>query len=114
MDRLTSTTLTHTILEMDTLQERRAKHVATQMYKFTHKECPVTCSNMFTPMTEYHEKHTRSANTLSLAIPRTNLSLGQKNIRYFGVKILEKVPVSIRMSENLESFKKAMKLHKLS
>ncbi len=114
MDKLTSTTLTHMILEMDTLQERRMKHVATQMYRFTHKECPETCSNMFTPMSEYHGRHTRSAVNLSLAIPKTNLSLGQKNIRYFGVKIWEKIPMDIKMSRSLECFKKAMKTHNLT
>ncbi len=109
MDRLTSTSLTHTTLEMDTLQERRTKHVATQMYRFVHKECPTSFSNMFTLMSDYHERQTRSGECLSLAIPRTNLSLGQKNIRYFGVKIWESIPTEIKMSKNLDCFKRTMK-----
>ena len=94
---------------MDTLHERRVKHVATQMHSFVHRLSPETCSNMFTPMAAYHNRNTRSKDTLILAIPRMNLSIGQRNICYFGVKIWKKVPDHLNTTENLDSFKNDLK-----
>ena len=47
VERLTSTMSTHNTLCMDTLDTRRNKHVAVQMYRFTHNLASSYCCDMY-------------------------------------------------------------------
>ena len=93
---------------MDTLEERRNKHVAIQMYRFVNDLAPTYCSNMFTTVQERHDVNTRSSVNKSLVLLRMNLLLGQRNIRYFGVKVWETVPNETKSADSLENFKNAI------
>ena len=78
------------------------------MFKFVNNLAPEYCCNMFTLVTSMHDRNTRSADDGSLAIPRINLMMGQRNIRYFGVKIWHNLDPQITSEGTLEGFKKAI------
>ncbi len=107
-DRLASMDMTHTVLHMNTLDDRRNKHVAIQMYKFVNHLAPAYCSNMFTPVSDIHSVNTRNAQKGMLTIPRMNLTMGQRNIRYYGVKVWHSVPTEVQNEDSLDKFKKAI------
>jgi hypothetical protein len=55
------------------------------MYKFDHKLLPETFSNMFSYNTEIHTYNTRLHSYFH--VPRMRLTIGQKSLKYIGVKI---------------------------
>ena len=108
----THTADTHNMLNMDHLDDRRKKHVSVQMYKFLKCNGPVACKDMFVYMSDYHEINTRSTQTDDLLVPRVNLSMTHRNIRYFGPKIWKEIPLDIRSQPTLDLFKEHIYLHK--
>ena len=104
VDRLTSTDFIYEVLSMDTLANRQYKQVAVRMYRYTHNLAPPHCCNMLTRLTEQHDKNTRSLVRNNLNIAKMNLTVGQHNIRYYGVKIWLKVDLELRQSDSLNKF----------
>ena len=109
----------HAFLIMDTLEDRRKKHISVQMYKFLNELGPPACRDMFTLVSDYHEVHTRSSVkldliipklnlALDLIIPKLNLALAQRNIRCIGVKIWKEIPENIKAIPMLDAFKWAI------
>ena len=114
-DRLyTRTSYTHASLNMDTLDERRKKHVSVQVYKYLNGKGPTACRDMFTYVSDYHDVNTRSSNKSELVIPKLNLTLAQRNIRYFGTKVWKSIPEDIKTAPSLKTFKKEYMLPSLT
>ena len=82
--------------------------MAIEMYKFVNHLAPTYCCNMFTPVSDVHNVNTHNAGNGKLTIPRMNLSMGQPNIRYYGVKVWHNVPPEIQKEDDLDKFKKAI------
>ncbi len=92
----------------------KEKHVCVQMYKFLNDDGPTACKDMFTYMSEYHDVNTRSSSANDLLIPRVNLTLTHRSMRYFGPKIWKEVPYEIKSMRNLELFKEGIYAHKFN
>ena len=105
VDKYTHTLDTHTFLNMDTLDKHWKKHVSVQVYKYLNCPGPPACRNMFTYTTEYHTVNTRASQKPTLVVPRINLSMSQRNLKYFGAKIWLEIPDDIKQSSSLEIFK---------
>ena len=82
--------------------------MAIQMFKFVNNMTPEYCCNMFTPVSEIHDRNTRSAENGKLAIPKMNLAMDQRNIRCFGVEVWHNLDPQIKNKDTLEGFKKAI------
>ena len=113
VERLTSTAYTHEILHMHTLAEHREKHVVIQMCRYVNNLPPEYCCNMFTTVQERHDVNTRSSANDDLVLPKMNLSLGQRNINFFGVKVWQKITMKIKCETTLENFKKPFSFNNL-
>ena len=109
VDRLASTDLIHELLNMGMLEHGRSKHVAVQMYSFTNNLAPTYCCNMFNTTGTYHSVNTRVAVNNGLVIPKMNLSIGQPNIRDFGVKTWHEIDHELKVIDTLEGLKEAIK-----
>ena len=83
--------------KMEMLNSRREKHAEIQIYKFINQLGPESCGNMFM-LQDHHELNTMNwaSKKSTFILPRLNLSLSQRNIRYFGVKIWSKIPEDIK------------------
>ncbi len=106
VDRYAHTLDMHYSLNMDMLDVRREKHTANQVYEYLNNQGQPTCRDMFTYIHDYHQVNTCSSNSQSLVLSRVNLSMTNRNIRYFEVRIWGKRQQEIQMSPSLESFKK--------
>ena len=111
VDTYTHTSDTHNILNMDRLDDRCKKHVSVQMYKYLKCEGPSTCRNMFTYMADYHAVNTRSTVQSQLLVPKVNLTMTHRGIRYFGSKIWSEIPSSIKSQPTLDLFKEHIYAH---
>ena len=60
---------------------------------------------MFTYTAEYHEVNTRSSTRSDPIILKLNLTLAQKNTRYYVAKLWKQILKEIKSAPNLESFK---------
>ena len=98
-DWYTHTDDTHSSLNMDKLDDHRKKHTSVQMYKFLKCPGPRNCQNIFAYVSDYHDVNTRASQKESLIVPKLNLSLSQRNIHYFGVKIWATVPEEINANQ---------------
>ena len=107
-DKLARIKDTHEILNMDMLDTRREKHAAIQICKFINDLGPEECRNLFTFVHDHHSVYTRSSAAVSLMVPRVNLTMSQRNIRYFGPKIWGKLSAETKGCQDLETFKKCI------
>ena len=108
VDNRAHTKDTHESLNMDMLDSRREKHAAVQVFKFVNQLGPDSCNDLFTLTQDHHSVNTRSSVNNGIMIPRMNLSLCQRNIRYLGAKIWAKIPDEIKSAPNLETFKSSI------
>ena len=92
------------LLKMDdsfTIHERNLQKLATEMYKVKHNLCPEPFQELFTPAI-------RGNNDWVIPKVRT-VNKGVETIRYRGAKTWELVPVEIKISKSLSSFKEKIK-----
>ena len=91
-------------LNMDdsfTIHERNLQKLATEMYKVKHNLCPKPFQELFTPAI-------RANNDWVIPKVRT-VNKGVETIRYRGPKTWELIPVEIKISKSLSSFKEKIK-----
>ena len=82
-------------------------NIGTFMYKFCNDILPSTFNNMFTTNADNHNYDTRHASDFEY--PNTRLEFGSKSIGYQGVKIWNNIPMHVKNSKNLNSFKHSYK-----
>ena len=85
-----------------TIHERNLQKLATEMYKVKHNLCPKPFQELFTPAI-------RGNNDWVIPKVRT-VNKGVETIRYRGPKTWELVPVEIKISKSLSSFKEKIKM----
>ena len=73
------------------------------IYKYLNCPGPISCQNMFTYVSDYHELYTRASHTSKFILPNLNLTMTQRSICYFGAKIRQEISEIIKSSPNLES-----------
>ena len=106
--KYTNTYDTHLSLNMGTLDDQRKNHFFVQMFKFLNDLGHPACRDMFTIVSNHHEVYTRSSVKIDLVIPKLNLTLAQRNMRYQGVKAWKEIPEEIKVMATLDAFKKAI------
>ena len=98
----------HTRLNIDRLDIRRKKHVATTMYEVQQQTLPPQIIVMFTKLGRVHNRDTRLNQDLTFYIPRTTLEMSKRNLRYCGVKVWENVPEYVKLAPTKKAFKRAV------
>ncbi len=106
--RLTPTERIHTQLKQDMLGTRRQKHTATIMYEIRHDTAPSQLKDMFTKLSQIHDRQTRINRYLNNYVPRMNLGMSKRNIKYRGVKFWEMIPDEVKLAPSKKAFKRAM------
>ena len=93
-----------------TIQERLHYFTSCLMYRCLNGFSPRYLSDHFQYVYEYHKYNTRAATTCSdLQVPKSNASIFKHSLHYHGSKTWNQLPLYIGQSNNLMSFKKALK-----
>ena len=109
IEKRTSTVQVHKQLEMPMLDNRRAIHVAENMFKFVNKLGPSRCNKMFTAVSKTHKRNTRSATNKLLKVPRRRVKTTKRGMSYVSVVEWNMIPLETRECETLPSFKSQLK-----
>ena len=96
----------HKALDLDELIVRRKKHVNCQVYKCINQLAPNNVCDMIKPRDTEHIMVTRSVTQGDLTIPRINLDLCRQNFKFKGPFQWQKLPLHVRNSPSLPSFKR--------
>ena len=78
------------------------------MFRFVNGVAPDYCCDMFTTVQYRHDMNTGSSAKDALVVPKMNLSTGQRNIRYYSVKVWENISPEIKGHSTLDSFNQAI------
>ena len=80
------------------------------IHKFVHSchELPEIYRDYFIYNSEIHSHKTRKSSALHLI--QTNSNLGQRNIKFMGSRLWNKTPISIKMINNINIFRKKLKI----
>ena len=93
-----------------TIQERLHYFTSCLMYRCLNGISPRYLTDHFQYVYEYHKYNTRAATTCSdLQVPKSNAFIFKHSLHYHGSKTWNQLPLYIRQSNNLMSFKKALK-----
>ena len=92
-----------------TIYQRLTYFTACLVFKCLHNSAPSYLSHNLNYISEYHQYNTRSAEINNLVIPRPDTSLYTHFFAYFGPKIWNQLPTTVRSSNNIHLFKKALK-----
>ena len=65
-------------------------------------------NNMFTPIADTHDRTTCAGQSFKLKVPKCNLAIIKANCHCRGATYYNEVPVEIKMSTRLDSFKREM------
>ena len=87
------------------LEKRCAYFTAITVFKCINKNAPVQLSQSFNFISDYHDVNTRSSSNYSLHVPKPNLELFKTSLVYRGSKIWNDLPLNVKQSVSLESFK---------
>ncbi len=79
------------------------------VYHSLHSSAPAYLQNSLTMYTP--SRSLRSSNTLSLQVPRIKRSWGNRSFSYLGPKHWNDLPIEIRQSPSLDSFKTRLKTY---
>ena len=94
------------------IEERLHYFTSCLMYRCLNGISPRYLTDHFQYVYEYHKYNTRAATTCSdLQVPKSNASILKHSLHYHGSKTWNQLPLYIRQSNNLMSFKKALKTH---
>ena len=94
-------------LELTTLEDRRTRGDAIEMFKYLRGFLNVDSNKLFTinDSTQPKTRHQRSF--MPLIVPRSNLNLRQNFFTVRGAKIWNNLPSTVRESPSVNSFKNA-------
>ena len=87
------------------LNVRRQMRVAENMYKFVNTQGSPECCSMFTLVSDYHTRSTRSTTNSLLKPPSWRIKATERGIRYFGVLVWNQIPLDVRNRESIQVFK---------
>ena len=87
------------------LEKRCAYFTAITVFKCINNNAPVQLSQSFNFISDYHDVNTRSSSNYSLHVPKPNLELFKTSLVYRGSKIWNDLPLNVKQSVSLESFK---------
>ena len=82
--------------------------IAKLMHQHSKNMLPTCFSNFFCPLSEVHERQTRSTSKNNLCLPKFSTSRCQRSLRYQGVKIWNSLKPNLR-NQSVKRFKVSMK-----
>ena len=85
--------------------ERSNFRKAVMMYKALHTLAPTYISSKFTYTNTIHQVNLRSSSDSTLYISKPNLEIFRKSLAYSGPRIWNNLPISVRNTPSLDSFK---------
>ena len=94
------------ILNWLPIQKRVQYHTCILVYK--------SLNNMISKPSMTHQRHLRSTDNDLLYVPRSSTACYDKSFSICGPKEWNKLPLEIRLSKTLSSFKKLLKMHLMS
>ena len=95
-------------LNIPTLASRRKYLFVCEFYKLSNNIIP---SITYQAHIRNISTNLRSMSVSNYQVPRTNKSVGQRSLRYFGPRTYNDLPNSIRSSTTLRMFKKLLQEH---
>ena len=92
------------------IQQLRDFNIISLIHKFVHsrQELPEIYHSYFIYNSEIHSHKKRKSSALHLT--QTNSSLGQRNIKFMGSQLWNKIPTSIKMINKFNIFRKKLKI----
>ena len=109
-DSMTPINDLHNLTQLETLQAKRLRHTAHEMFKIFHKISPSSLQNMFILPGMVHQRNTRFVNTCNYVIPRCRLQQTHKSFRYRGVICWANVPLELKILPDIAEFKQQLYL----
>ena len=103
-DRYASVTEMHTCLNLMTLQERRAVHMATECHRNIYNR-EAGLHNVFQDVDENRVRATRSEHTCKMKVPDVKTVTGRKAFSYRGPCFWNGLDDDTRIIENKATFK---------
>ena len=89
--------------------ERVKTHSCVMMYKAIVNKIPEYISNMFSKSVDIHGRNLRSTNRDTLTVPYARTQYYENSFRIDGAKKWSSLPLTIRTTSSIESFKKIFK-----
>ena len=93
------------ILGWMNISQRHSYFISCLVFKSLNGNVPVPISNNFSYVMDRHSHSTRNADNSLLTIPRPNSSLYKRSLAYNGAVTWNKLPLTVRSSSSLHSFK---------
>lgn len=78
-------------------------------YKCVNKQLPFSSSSYFKDVNFSHEYNTRSKKNKNIFVPRKNLNYGQFGVDYKAATNWNEIPLEIKNSSSITSFRKKFK-----
>ena len=88
-----------------TVKERRDYLTLVIVYKSLNSLAPNYQSDLFTYVSDVHERTTRQSQNSDLYLSNVRTSYVKKSLQYHGASLWNQLPVNIRNSNNLQIFK---------
>ena len=89
-------------------------HTCVMGYKALINLAPEYINDQFTKVSDIHNRNTRSVYQELLRIPSFKTSLYENSFSVSAARLWNTVPLDIRMSSSLETFKRSVKTHLLA
>ena len=102
------------ILNWLPIQKRVQYHTCILVYKSLNNLTPEYISEIISKPSITHQRHLRSTDNDLLYVPRSSTACYDKSFSICGPKEWNKLPLEIRLSKTLSSFKKLLKMHLMS
>ena len=91
------------------MNQRLEYFTACLIYKCLNNSAPKQLAETFEYVHQHHDYRTRSATNKDLLLPRAKTSLFQHSFAYYGAKIWNQLPLNIRNSSSICTFKSNFK-----
>ena len=96
-------------LDWMNMNQRLEYFTACLIYKCLNNSAPKQLAETFEYVHQHHDYRTRSATNKDLLLPRAKTSLFQHSFAYYGAKIWNQLPLNIRNSSSICTFKSNFK-----
>ncbi len=108
-ERMSNVQALHTDANICKLSDRRKAHCSNLVYLGVEGKSTKGINSMFTFVKETHDKETRAGTNKLLSVPKCKLRKCEMNLRCRGARYYNTLPLPVRQSPSIASFKRAMR-----
>lgn len=94
-----------------TFPKRIEYHTCVMIYKAQNDLAPEYISNLFTKISDVHDRNLRCVNNDLLRVPKSRTSYYENSFTVSGAKLWNELPLNMRTIRSLNSFKDALRSH---